>query len=267
MDAQAQRSPITQVITTLACVFGCVGAIALLQWPQLQQLRTRSQEAPIADIRRDLEAEQVQLNLLEKTPSFGFDNIMADWVFLRFLQYFGDAPVRERTDYRLSPEYFEVILKQDPHFSLAYLFLANSTSVYAAMPERAIELTNEGLSHLTPLVPPDSPYIWRRKGIDELLFLGDTKAAQQSFLTAAEWAEKSQLPEASKLAASSRQTAAFLARNPKSRFAQFVAWSTVLSTAQDKLTREIAVQRIEQLGGKVVSNPNGTFEIVPPPQD
>jgi hypothetical protein len=122
MNAQVQR-PITQVVVTMACILGCVGAIALLQWPQLQQLRTRSQEAPIADIRRDLEAEQVQLNLLKKAPTFGFDNVVADWVFLRFLQYFGDEPVRLRTDYRLSPEYFEVILGRDPHFSLAYLFL------------------------------------------------------------------------------------------------------------------------------------------------
>jgi len=267
MEAQVQRSPILQTLATLACILGCVGAIALLQGPQLQQLRIRSQEAPIADIRRDLEAEQVQLNLLENAPTFGYQNIVADWAFLRFLQYFGDEPVRQRTDYRLSPEYFDVIIKNDPFFSLAYLFMANSTNVYAGMPERAIQLTQEGLSRLSPTTPPDSFYLWRRKGIDELLFLGDARAAQQSFLTAAEWAEASPLPEGPRVAESSRQTAAFLARNPNSRMAQFSSWGTVLATAQDELTRQTAVQRIEQLGGRVVANPDGTFQILPPPED
>jgi len=267
MDVQASRSPIPQILTTLVCTAGCIGAIVLLQWPQLQQLRIRSQDAPITDLRRDLEAERVQLDLLENVPTFGYQNILADWVFLRFLQYFGDEPVRQRTDYRLSPEYFEVILKKDPFFSLAYLFMANSTSVYAGMPERAIQLTEEGLSRLSPQVPSDSFYLWQRKGIDELVFLGDTAAAQASFLTAAEWAEASSNPEGARVAANSRQTAAFLARNPDSRFAQFSSWSTVLATAQDDLTRKTAVERIEQLGGQVISKPDGTFQLVPPPSD
>lgn len=267
MDAQVQRSSLLSILLTITCVMGCVGAIALLQLPQLQQLRTRSQDAPITEIRRDLEAEEAQLNLLEKAPAFGYQNVLADWVFLRFLQYFGDEPVRNRTDYRLSPDYFEVILKKDPYFSLAYLFMTNSTSVYAGMPERAIEITEAGLAHLTPQVPPDSFYIWRRKGVDELIFLGDAEAARQSYLTAAEWAEASGLPETERVAAISRQTAAFLANNPDSRLAQFSAWGTVLSTAQDDLTREKAVERIEDLGGQVLKNPDGSFQVLPPPED
>jgi hypothetical protein len=267
MKFSLRQSDFVSIAVKVAAIVGCFGAIALLQLPELRQLRTRSQDAPIAELRRGLEADRVQLNLLENAPTFGYDNLLADWVFLQFLQYFGDAPVRARTDYRLSPDYFEVILKKDPFFSLAYLFMSNSVSVYAGMPERSIAIQAAGLAHLTPNVPPDSFYIWQRKGIDELLFLGDAAAARQSFLTAAEWAEASRQPMASDDAASFRQTAAFLARNPDSRFAQFSAWGTVLSTAQDDLTRQTAIDRIRALGGDVVQDPGGSFRVVPPSED
>lgn len=262
-----RRSEWFQIAGMVTAIAGCIGAIALLQLPQLNQLRSRSEDVPIAELQRDVEAERLQLDVLKTAPTFGYDNLIADWVFLQFLQYFGDAPARARTDYRLSPDYFEVVLGKDPFFSLAYLFMANSVSVYAGMPERSSALAEEGLSHLTPNVPPDSPYIWQRKGIDELLFLGETERARQSFLTAAEWADQSSHPDAPGLANRARQTAEFLERNPDSRFAQFSSWATVLSTAQDDLTRQTAVERIQRLGGDVRQNPDGTFQLIPPPED
>ncbi|GAB4134089.1 MAG: hypothetical protein Fur0046_05520 [Cyanobacteria bacterium J069] len=248
-------------------VAGCLGAIALLQVPQLQQLRTRSETATTADIQRDLAAERVRLDLLENAPSFGFDNLIADWTFLNFLQYFGDEPVRSRTDYALSPEYFDVVLRRDPRFLDAYTFLSTSTALYAGNPERSLALTTAGLAHLTPTLPPGSHYVWRTKAIDELLFLGDAQAAQRSFETAADWAEASGQPEGQGVASLSRQTAAFLATNPNSNFAQFSAWLMVLNTAPDDKTRNTAASRIKAIGGDVVPQPDGTFQVKAPPTD
>jgi len=248
-------------------VVGCLGAIALLQIPQLRQLQTRGETASLEDIRRDLEAERVRLNVLEQAPSFGFDNVIADWTFLNFLQYFGDKAMRSRTDYALSPEYFDVILRRDPRFLSAYTFLSTSTSLYAGNPQRAIALTNEGLKHLSPTLPPNSHYVWRNKAIDELLFLGDAAAARQSFETAADWAEASGQPEGQSVASLSRQTATFLANNPDSSYAQFSAWMMVLTNAPDDGTRRTAADRIKALGGDVVPQPDGTFQIKPPPSD
>jgi hypothetical protein len=76
-------------------------------------------------------------------PSFGYNNIIANWVYLNFVQYFGDDEVRAKTGYSLSPEYFEVILGRDPRFIPAYLSLSTSTSMYAGMPERSIKLTEK----------------------------------------------------------------------------------------------------------------------------
>ncbi len=244
-----------------------MGAITWLQIPQLQQLKTRSETAPVSSIQRELDAEKIRLNLLQQLPSFGFQNLIADWTFLNFLQYFGDTPARTRTDYSLSPDYFEVILGRDPRFLPAYTFLSTSTALYAGLPERSIAITARGLDYLTPTVPQGSYYVWRSQGVDELLFLGNALAARQSFTTAAEWAEASGTPEGQAVAQLSRQTAAFLATNPNSRFAQFSAWTMVLSNAPDDRTRNKAAEQIRALGGSIVLQADGTYQMNPPAQD
>ena len=222
--------------------------------PQLQRLKTQSQTATVESIRRNVEQEQVQLTLLKEMPAFGFDNLLADWTFLNFLQYFGDAPARAKTDFTLSPDYFEVILGRDPYFLNAYTFLSTSSALYAGLPERSVAIARKGLSSLKPNVPPESYYAWRQLGIDELLFLGDAQAARKSFETAASWAKQSSVPGSDRVAALSEQTAAFLANNPNSKTAQVAAWAMVLTNASDQRTHDTAILKIEALGGKVIPN-------------
>ncbi|PPS39190.1 hypothetical protein [Chroococcidiopsis sp. TS-821] len=256
------QEPIAASIAVILCVFGVVA----LQIPQLNQLNTRKTLTKEALI-RETEAEKVRLNLLRQLPSFGFDNLVANWVFLNFLQYFGDDEVRPQTGYSLSPEYFEIILDRDPRFLQAYLFLSSSTSLYAGMPERAIALMNRNLKLLSPTVPQRSYYIWRYKGIDELLFLGDSVAAQQSFTTAAEWASVYADEESKQVAAISQKTAEFLSRNPNSKSAQVGAWTMVLSNPVDAATRDLAIRRIQALGGEVSISPEGVVQVKPPQED
>jgi hypothetical protein len=245
----------------------CLAAICALQFPQLQRLKTSSQTATAAELYQASTAEKSRLKLLKSMPAFGFDNLLADWTFLNFLQYFGDGAARAKTDYTLSPDYFEIVLDRDPYFINAYTFLSTSAALYAAMPERSVAIARRNLTALKPNVPPGSYFAWRQLAIDELLFLGDAQAARQSFETAASWAKQAATPEGDYAAALSIQTAAFLARNPNSKTAQVSAWVMVLSNAPDKRTREIATQRIELLGGKVNPNPDGTFGIQLPKTD
>lgn len=244
----------------------CVCGIVLLQIPQLDKLTTAKPLSP-ATLNQDVQTEKVRLNLLQQIPSFGFDNLFADWVFLNFLQYFGDDEVRAKTGYGLSPDYFEVILNRDPRFLSAYLFLSSSTSLYAGMPERAIALMNQNLKLLSPTVPHQAYYIWRYKGIDELLFLGDAAAAQQSFTTAAQWASVYPDAESQQVAAISQKTAEFLSRNPASKSAQIGAWTMVLSNPVDQATRNLAISRIKALGGEVTITPDGIVQVKPPKED
>ncbi|NJO51293.1 MAG: hypothetical protein HC840_19690 [Leptolyngbyaceae cyanobacterium RM2_2_4] len=245
----------------------CTSGIGLLQQPQLDRLKRAATDASPEELRQQDEAEVVYLNLMQQSPTFGFDNLVADWIFLDFLQYFGDNPARNQIGYELSPEYFEAILNHDPYFRDAYLFLSGSTTLYAGRPDRTIEIMNEHISKLSPRVPDKAFFVWRYKGTDELLFLGDSQAAQRSFETAAEWASIYSDPESQAAAQVSQQTAEYLASNPESRSAQIAAWVMVLGNAFDDNTRRYAISQIEALGGSVAVDEQGRLQIQQPEGD
>jgi preprotein translocase subunit SecG len=256
-----------KAIVTPLIICVCILGVVLIQLPQLQKLINSKQSASLETLEKEIKSEKTRLNFLQKIPGFGYDNFIADLVYLSFLQYFGDDEIRDKTGYSLSPEYFEVILERDPRFLAAYRSLSISTSLYAAMPERAIALSEKGLKSLSPSVPERSYYIWRYKGVDELLFLGNAKAAQQSFATAANWASKFSDPESQLVANTSQRTAEFLSRNPNSKYAQISTWSMVLNNQVDERTQKRAIKEIEALGGKVITTPEGNNKIVFPPKD
>jgi hypothetical protein len=249
----------------VACL--CMLGVGLIQFPKLQKLLYNKQAISIEILQKDIQSEKLRLNLLKKMPSFGYENFIADWVYLNFLPYFGDDEARAKTGYSLSPEYFEVILEHDPRFLAAYLSLSASTSIYAAMPERTINLMEKGLKSLSPKVPEKSYYVWRYKAIDELLFIGNSQSAQKSFIMAADWANSHSDEESKYVALISQKTAEFLSQNPDSKYAQIATWSMVLSNEVDEKTRKIAIKRIEALGGKVITTPEGTQKIMFPPKD
>ena len=240
-------------------------AIASLQLPQLNRLTKRDETTSPKALQQAVDKENLRLNLLQKTPTFGFNNLVANWTFLNFLQYFGDDEARKVTGYNLNPKYFEIIINRDPRFLGAYISLSNSISMYAAMPEKSVALMTQGLKSMSPQFPPQSYYVWRYKAIDELLFLGDAQAARQSFEKAAEWASAYSDQESKNVANISRKTAAFLARNPKSKTAQVAAWTMILSNTTDPRTQKIAIDRIEALGGKVFMTPEGKVEKIQSP--
>ncbi len=250
-------------VAAIACFGGVVG----LQMPRLQQIRSSEDTITPAQIKQELAAEEVRLQLWRRMPSFGFNNLLANWVFLQFSQYFGDDPVRDQTGYGLSPKYFEIIIDRDPKFMGIYVPLSTSISLYAAQPEKSIALMNQGLKSMTPQNPPRSYFVWRLKGIDQLLFLGDGLGAKKSFLTSAAWASGYPDQESKALAAASQQTAQFLAKNPQSKNAQVMAWTMVLGNVPDERTKKIARQRLESLGAKLVANPDGSVSVLSPPSD
>jgi len=251
----------------LLCLVGSMAAITALQVPRLNQLQTLEQDLTESELIRQDNETRLQLQLLNQLPSFGFDNLVANWAFLSFAQYFGDNQARELTGYQLSPEFFEVILDKDPYFWHAYLFLSSSTTLYAGQPERSVSMMNETLPLLSPTVPDRSYYIWRWKAVDELLFLGDSAAAQRSLETAARWASVHPDTESQLVAELSRQTAAALANNPDSLEAQVSAWSSVFYNAFDDDVRQLAVRRIQELGADASITPDGGLEVILPSQE
>lgn len=225
-----------------------------LQVPRLQR-KTGTESA--ADSRNWVAQEEIRLQALKLMPErgFGFRNMVANWTFLSFLQYFGDDVARDvhGTGYTLSGSYFDIIVRSDPRFVYSYLYLSTAVSMYTADPRRAIALYRQGLAFLDPTLQPLAFVVWRLRAIDELLFLGDGEAARQSFAQAAVWADiaaaRAKDPEEFRLVARlSRQTAAFLAENPASLPARRGAWQSVLALARDRKTVERAVLELRALG-------------------
>ena len=104
-----------------------------------------------------------------------------------------------------------------------------------------------GLERIDPGLVSDSFYIWRYKGVDELLFLGDGESARQSFENAASWARHSNRADSDLIGRVSQQTADFLKQNPDSRYAQIAAWQSVLATSANEDIRKRAAQKIQDL--------------------
>ncbi|WP_243147372.1 hypothetical protein [Scytonema sp. UIC 10036] len=229
--------------------------------PRMQKLLHSSKTVPVKTLQREIDLERTRLNVIKKIPSFGYDNVIANLAYLWFLQYFGDDEVRSKTGYNLSPEYFEIILARDPRFITAYLGLSTSTSMYAAMPEFSIKLMEKGLKSLSPFAPTKSYYVWRYKGIDELLFLGQSLKARQSFEKSADWASYHSDEESQQARAISEKTAEFLSRNPNSTYARIATWAMVLNNQLDEKTRQRAIREIKALGGDVINSPDGTHKI------
>ncbi|MBW4463483.1 MAG: hypothetical protein KME47_25070 [Nodosilinea sp. WJT8-NPBG4] len=240
-------------------------ALVPLQQQRLANLQDRSATNQRLD--QQDQSTAATLALAQKMPTFGFDNLVSDWFFLRFLQYFGDDEARATTGYDLSPEFFRVVIPKDPYYRMFYLFLSGSTSNFAAQPEQSVAITAQGLERLNSTVPSDGFYIWRYRGVDELLYLGDGKAAQQSFQTAADWGRQSPEADAPSIAENSQRTADFLANNPLSKQAQVNAWASVLANAFDDATRQKAIDRIEALGGSVMISETGEMRLQFPPDD
>lgn len=239
----------------------CIAAISMFQYSSLHKLARHSGDGVVQNNYPNDEQTVEQLKILKNTPSFGFRNSIANWSFLNFLQYFGDEDARNISDYSISPNYLSAVLSHDPYYKDFYLFLSESTTFYAGMPDKTVELMAEGLSYLNENKAADSYYIWRYKGSDELLFLNEADAARQSFEMAATWAEESSEENSEFMASLSRQTASFLASDPDSTQAKIGAWSNILMTSRDEQTQARAVEGIRSLGGELLFSEDGGFSI------
>jgi len=250
----------SNIATFLLILTSSIGIISLQQ-KNIKKI-TNAKENVQQYLEQD-KIEKASLTLLAKTPSFGFDNLIADWTVFKFLQYFGNGEARSNTDYSLSPEYFRILVDRDPNFTKAYFRLAPAVTLKAARPEDTVSIIEKGLSQISP-ERYRANYLWVYKAIDELLFLGDTQAAIKSFQTAAEW---SSIINDTPREQSAKRTAQFLANDPKSKTVQVGAWFNVWTSAPDIETRNLAQRNIERLGGRLEITEDGRVIAYPPQED
>ena len=241
-------------------------AITGIIWLQ-QKTLTDKKQSSAAIYTNDAKSDEVFLETQIRLPKMGFGNLLADWTFLRFIQYFGDAPARDATGYTLVPRFFQIVVDNDPHFIQALLMLSSANSLYAFQPKTTVKLLNQALTQITPKISDLSPYVWSYKGIDEMLFLGDNKSSQHSYEMAAKWALEQGGKDSKAVAERNQQTAKFLAKNPDSKKARVAAWMSIMENALDDKVRKQAFQEIRALGGKVEVTPQGNLVITFPEKD
>jgi hypothetical protein len=256
-----------QLLVPLVLVALSYGIIINLQMSRLSQLeRQATQSLTKAEYIREEQQTESGLKVLAKLPTFGFDNLIADWAFLNFLQYFGDDQARPQTGYRMVPDFFQLIVARDPRFLDIYPYLSAGVTLYGGQPQKTVQLLQQGIDAVHPERQADAYFLWQAKATDELLFLGRNKDAQRSYEMAGSWASRSQDPALQNIATRSRQTAQFLASNPDSRRARVGAWFNILTNAIDDPTRRFAVRQIQALGG-TISQENGALKVSLPQKD
>lgn len=84
-------------ITTPFVICACILGIGLIQFPQLQKLINHKQSASLETLEKEIKSEKLRLKVLQQMPSFSYNNLIGDLVYLNFLQYFGDDQVRDKT--------------------------------------------------------------------------------------------------------------------------------------------------------------------------
>ena len=230
-----------------------------MQKPQLKAGKKNNLE----EYNRQELKEKTTASLLAKTSSFGFGNLIADWAYLKFLVYFGDGDVRQNNGYAATADYFKAVVKNDPRFLKAYFMMSPATSAFAGEPQVSTTLIEKGLESITPQSHPDAYFLWIYKAIDELLFLGDSAAAKESYDNGIEWASYYNDDRSKAVAARMKVMSNFLADNPDSVEAQIGSWFQLLTNAKDDTTRQRAIDNIERLGGKIEFTPNGVSVTVP----
>ena len=257
----AKTSLNLSLLKTLGLVAVIGGLMVAMVEMQQEKVKTLTKEKLLErNYSQESRLENAQVELLKNMPAFGFDNMLANWAMLQFIQYYGDGDARRETGYGLSPDVMEIVTKNDPKFVRAYLMMSVASSVNAGKPERTIEIMNKGLAKLSPDIN-DAYFVWLYKGVDELLFLGDIPAAKKSYQMAADWAK---IAGNEFIEKSARGTVKFLETNPDSRAPRVGAWMLVWINSQDEETRRLAKENIEKLGGKLVVVNNNQVMAIPP---
>jgi hypothetical protein len=242
-----QLGKITNYLSTLA-PFICLAGIVFLQ---SQEYKKSIQELNRANYLEQQQEQARKITWQQQTPTLNFDNLIANWSYLNFVQYFGDEPAREIIGYQLVPDYFTTISQLDPRFTQAHLRLAIANSMYAGNPEKSIALMEQLLQSVDPK-SEQAALLWTSKGLDELLFLGDKKAAINSYKMAAKWANLSNSNNPEKLNIKDLEKALASTSELELKEAQLRAWSSVLVYIQDHQRKREIQDKINNLQAEIL---------------
>ncbi len=207
------------------------------------------QSAEIDHSRSQASDEKIDavLSVGKSLPSFGYRNLLADLLWLRFVQYYGDVKARERTGYEFSYEYLNLITDRDPQFEKAYLFANLAVTYQMVRTDLSEKLLLKGIAH-----NPNSYLIWQARGFLHFLYTGDLNKAAYAFRKNAGLAVAQE-------GNAKQQWANYwinIARsielpNVDTRYTRRKIWEEIFNSASDKQTKRMAFAYLNTLGVRV----------------
>lgn len=244
-------------------LFICIANIIWLQKNSLNKTETVRDKNTY---QKEQEAFTSAAKIRKKIPGFGFNNLLANLTFLKFVQYFGDGEARQVTGYTTVTEYFADIVNRDPNFIQSHLVMSAANSLFAGRPDKTVDFMNQALETVNPQAPNYPFLLWTYKAADEILFLGDIEAAKHSYEMAAHWARQYQYDVniSNEMAVRYDKTANYLASDPDPTQAQFGAWMSILSGTREPKTQDYILNQLKSLGAEISITPDGKLDIKPP---
>lgn len=179
-----------------------------------------------------------------KAAASGYENLVADVLWLSLVQYYGDRYFADdRTMHNLEAM-FELITDLDSKFWFAY-WLGGWALADDSQPDAAIRLLARGEAR-----NPDEasyPYL---QGFIHFLMKSDPMAAAACFLRAAEkpileWPEQRRF---------ARSMAAHMYRRGGQRELALRLWELMLEESADKAVRDIAARNVERLRAEIAGS-------------
>jgi hypothetical protein len=117
-----------------------------------------------------------------KLLSLGYDELVADCLWLQFIQYIGDKENRGNGRSDVAALMLDEITGLDPHFSQAYFFIASIIGGEQHDPDRADTLLQRGIT-----ANPDNWYIPFIAGVNKYLFAHDEIGAARYYRVASKF--------------------------------------------------------------------------------
>jgi hypothetical protein len=253
----------SQFSTFISPLLACF-SLASLIWLQKSRLNQVSATQSPSQVISEQNKQAASLKFSSQLPTTSYRNLVANWRFLEYFQYFGDVEARKITGYKLIPDFFAEIVRNDPKFVDAYLYLSPANSLYAGRPDRTVALMSEGLPYLSPKIK-DAYFVWLYKGVDELLFFNNIVAAKNSYQMASLWAAQQNDESSRQISQSARQTVRYLQNNSVSRTAQIQAWMSLMANARgDQNLQRFILRKVIALGANVTISTDGSLEVTMP---
>jgi len=169
--------------------------------------------------------------------SLGYDQLLADWYWLAFVQYIGDGDARAKDHYAAADKYLDLIVGLDPGFIKAYWFASFIVGSEQQQPERAAKFIDRGIQ-----ANPNNWFLPFIAGINQYLYAKNDVAAAKYYKMAAKF------PDAPKWLG--RQATILEARIP-SIIKEINIWDSVYHSDADQLVKEKARTRLITLWSQV----------------